>query len=162
MTPAPQVPEAAVKAIVAERCERLRAAGHEPSAEFETKYGDAAREQLELALPAIHSARDQEVREKLLSDEAINATTEVLDDEFAAKADGEAVTDYALAKRILRAALDAALSPSPAEPCERCGDDEEIEVTVGIGNDRIPERAPCPDCGTGEKQPEPGEGEQGA
>jgi hypothetical protein len=42
--------------------------------------------------------------------------------------------------------------PAEVQDCETCGGSEEVEVTVGVGNDRIPERKPCPDC-TGKQSP---------
>lgn len=61
------------------------------------------------SLDSIRQQAAQQERERVLDalsgDEANRAVTEVLDDEFAGETGGEAVTDYALAKRILEAAL---------------------------------------------------------
>lgn len=41
------------------------------------------------------------------------------------------------------------IAPQPQEEaCERCGGSREEQITVGTGNDRIPELRPCPDCTT--------------
>lgn len=62
---------------------------------------------LAVALPAIEDSCRKRFEEEMLSDPAIRAVTEVLDEEFAAETGGQAITDYAHAKRFLDAALKA-------------------------------------------------------
>lgn len=75
-------------------CERCKARG----------YVQAAPSVTQLEAQAAQQERER-IEAALSGDEANRAVTEVLDDEFARATGGEAVTDYALANRILKAAL---------------------------------------------------------
>ncbi len=89
----------------------------------------------------------EQVEDGLLSDGALDAVAMVLDEEFARETGGEAVTDFALAKRLVTAVLDH-FTQQPAgvgaEGCERC---------KGTGHNWEPgptgepiSTGPCPDC----------------
>ncbi len=70
-------------------------------------------------------------KEQLLGDESKRRVTEVLDEEFAAETGGEAVTDYALADRILKAVLAPPEPPAGERLRERLLSDPVLDAATG-------------------------------
>lgn len=152
MTPSPKVPEAMVE--IAARA-LFEASAHESDLpyvwdgkgvllddEVKDAYRETATKILVAALPAIH----QEVREKLQPHlDAIYEIGSIPDtDEVGAPQDIDGPALWRAVDALQRDLTALSL------PCERCGGSEFVDS----GDPNLPIK-PCPDCGTGEKQPEP-------